>query len=70
MEHKEMFALVKGMLLASIKGEPINVDGLNDLKLRLDIAIDNAMVQGAAINELEAMRNELLTIRKAVWYAN
>ncbi len=65
-----MFALVKGMLLASIKGEPINVDGLNDLKLRLDIAIDNALVQGAAINELEAMRNELLTIRKAVWYAN
>ncbi len=70
MEYKEMFALVKGMLLASIKGEPINVDGLNDLKLRLDIAIDNALVQGAAINELEAMRNELLTIRKAVWYAN
>ncbi len=65
-----MFALVKGMLLASIKGEPINVDGLNDLKLRLDIAIDNALVQGATINELEAMRNELLTIRKAVWYAN
>lgn len=65
-----MFALVKCMLLASIKGEPINVDGLNDLKLRLDIAIDNAMVQGATINELEAMRNELLTIRKAVWYAN
>ena len=65
-----MFALVKGMLLASIKGEPINVDGLNDLKLRLDIAIDNALVQGAAINELEAMRNELLTILKAVWYAN
>lgn len=65
-----MFALVKGMLLASIKREPINVDGLNDLKLRLDIAIDNALVQGAAINELEAMRNELLTIRKAVWYAN
>ncbi|MCM1439968.1 MAG: hypothetical protein NC131_12320 [Roseburia sp.] len=70
MEYKEMFALVKGMLLASIKGEPINVDGLNDLKLRLDIAIDNALVQGATINELEAMRNELLTIRKAVWYAN
>ena len=65
-----MFALVKGMLLAYIKGEPINVDGLNDLKLRLDIAIDNALVQGATINELEAMRNELLTIRKAVWYAN
>lgn len=70
MEYKEMFALVKGMLLASIKGEPINVDGLNDLKLRLDMAIDNALVQGAAINELETMRNELLTIRKAVWYAN
>lgn len=70
MEYKEIFALVKGMLLASIKGEPINVDGLNDLKLRLDIAIDNALVQGATINELEAMRNELLTIRKAVWYAN
>ncbi len=70
MEYKDMFALVKGMLLASIKGEPINVDGLNDLKLRLDIAIDNALVQGATINELEAMRNELLTIRKAVWYAN
>lgn len=70
MEYKEMFALVKGMLLASIKGEPINIDSLNDLKLRLDIAIDNALVQGATINELEAMRNELLTIRKAVWYAN
>lgn len=65
-----MFALVKGMLLASIKGEPINVDGLNDLKLRLEIAIDNALVQGATINELETMRDELLTIRKAVWYAN
>lgn len=70
MEYKEMFALVKGMLLASIKGEPINVDGLNDLKLRLEIAIDNALVQGATINELETMRDELLTIRKAVWYAN
>lgn len=66
----EAFALVKSMLLASLKGEPVSAASLNRAVLSTEIAIDNAMVQGTPVGELESLKSELLDIRKAVWYAN
>lgn len=70
MEYKSLFAVAEGLLLALLKGEPVNVSSLNNALLSVNIAIDNASVLGEPVNELESMRRELLTIRKAVWYAN
>lgn len=70
MEYRELFALVKGMLLEALKGESINTTSLNSALLRVEMAIDNASVAGAPASELESMRSELLNIRKAVWYAD
>lgn len=70
MEYKRLFALVKGMLLAALKGERMDIASLNEAVLRLEVAIDNAVVKGTPASELENMRCELLTIRKAVWYAD
>jgi hypothetical protein len=70
MDYMEAFALVKSMLLASLKGEPVSAASLNRAVLSTEIAIDNAMVQGTPVGELESLKSELLDIRKAVWYAN
>lgn len=70
MDYMEAFALVKSMLLASLKGEPVSAASLNKAVLSTEIAIDNAMVQGTPVGELESLKSELLDIRKAVWYAN
>ncbi len=70
MEYKSLFAVAEGLLLALLKGKPVNVSSLNNALLSVNIAIDNASVLGEPVNELESMRRELLTIRKAVWYAN
>ncbi len=69
MEYRNLFTLVKDMLLAALKGEPVNETNLNNALLSVNIAIDNASVHGEPISELESMRSELLTIHKAVWYA-
>lgn len=70
MEYKSLFAIAEDLLLATLKGEPVNATSLNNALLSVNIAIDNASVLGEPVNELESMRSELLTIRKAVWYAD
>ena len=70
MEYKDLFALVKCMLLGSLKGEPVNDTSLTAAIHNTELAIDKAMVLGMPTSELENMREELLTISKAVWYAN
>lgn len=70
MEYGKLFTFVKDMLLATLKGEPININALNAALLSVDVAIDNATVMGNPTKELEGMRSDLLTIRKAVWYAD
>lgn len=70
MEYKDLFALVKGMLLACLKGEPINNASLTDAIHKMELAIDNAIISGKPTSELEYMRAELQTISKAAWYAD
>ena len=70
MENKSLFAVVKNMLLAALRGERVNTGSLDNTLLSLEVAIDNAIIIGKPTNELESMREELLTIRKAVWYAH
>ena len=70
MNYKKLFALVKGMLLASLNGEPVNDASLTAAIHNMELAIDKAMVSGMPTNELEYMREELLTINEAVWYAD
>lgn len=70
MNYKEMFTLVKDMLLGYLKGEPVNDGSLITAIHNLELAIDKASISGTPANELEDMRVELQTIRKAVWYAH
>lgn len=70
MSYKEMFTLVKDMLLGYLKGEPVNDSSLIAAIHNLELAIDKASISGTPANELEDMRVELQTIRKAVWYAH
>ena len=70
MEYKDLFDLVKGMLLDCLKGESVNDTCLTAAIHSTELAIDKAMVLGMPTSELENMREELLTICKAVWYAN
>lgn len=70
MDYKELFALVKGMLLGYLKGEPVNDSSLTAAIHNTELAIDNAIVSGQPSNELESIKEELLTISKAVWYAD
>lgn len=70
MDYKELFALVKGMLLGCLKGEPVNTDRLTDAIHNVELAIDAAIISGKPTSELEDMRMELKTIDKAVWYAH
>ncbi len=70
MGYKELFTLVKEILLGYLKGEPINEGCLNTAIHNLELAIDKAVVSGMPTNELEYMRVELQTISKAIWYAH
>lgn len=70
MDYKYLFALVKGMLLDSLKGEPVNDANLTAAIHKIELAIDRAVVSGMPTSELEGMKSELLTISKAVWYAD
>ena len=70
MDYKELFALVKGMLLGCLKGEPVNDASLAATIHKIELAIDRAAVSGLPTNGLEEMKMELLTISKAVWYAD
>lgn len=70
MDYKELFALVKGILLGNLKGEPVNTGSLSAAIHKVELAIDAAIISGKPINELEDILTELRTIYKAVWYAH
>lgn len=44
MDYKELFALVKGMLLGCLKGEPVNDASLAATIHKIELAIDRAAV--------------------------
>lgn len=70
MDYKELFALVKGMLLGTLNGEPADSGSLALAILRTEVAIDDAITTGQPVGELESMRSELMALHKAVWYAH
>ena len=70
MDYKSMFALVKGILLRCLNGEPASDSNLTIAIHNIELAIDKAVVSGAPTDELEEMIAELQTISKAIWYAH
>ncbi len=70
MDYKELFALVKGMLVECLKGMPVDENRLITAIHNIELAIDRAIVLGVPTSDLESMRNELLTVSEAVWYAD
>lgn len=49
--------------------DKVNVH-INEALLKLEIAIDNAVIDGRPIEELTSIKNCLLKVKKSLYYAN